>query len=411
MQRLPFGKFVASLVFMWGVTLLLHCVATRYAGLVVLRFILGASESVVVPAMEITIGMFFNRHEQSFLQPFLWLTSALAPVCAAFISYGLLWSHSTILPWKLFMVITGGVSIITSIFVWFRYPNNPAEATFLTLEEKVHNIRRVHKSSQSSIEQKMFKKYQFIEALRDPVSWLFALQAFTLMMANNLTYAQQNLIIKALGVDSLGSTLVAAAGGAFGAVVCIAAVLALRRWPSNLALHGLVWCVPSIAGGIGMVAINWHFKLGLLVCLILAGHNFGNTYIIALGWATSSAAGHTKRLTRSAMFMLGYSVANLCSPQIWVPKDVPRYYGAWISMIVVSWLGTPTILFIIQFILKHRNLQRRLWASALSNERRVAYNFGVIEQLDENGALVRRMVEITMLDMTDLENLFFVYLI
>src|SRR3954453_15159215 len=152
MQRLPFGKFVASLVFMWGVTLLLHCVATRYAGLVVLRFILGASESVVVPAMEITIGMFFNRHEQSFLQPFLWLTSALAPVCAAFISYGLLWSHSTILPWKLFMVITGGVSIITSIFVWFRYPNNPAEATFLTLEEKVHNIRRVHKSSQSSIE-------------------------------------------------------------------------------------------------------------------------------------------------------------------------------------------------------------------------------------------------------------------
>jgi hypothetical protein len=32
---------------------------------------LGAAESVVVPAMEVTIGMFFNRYEQSFLQPFL----------------------------------------------------------------------------------------------------------------------------------------------------------------------------------------------------------------------------------------------------------------------------------------------------------------------------------------------------
>src|SRR6478609_8574261 len=144
MQRLPFGKFVAGLVFMWGATILLHCVATKYAGLVVLRIALGAAESVVVPAMEMTIGMFFNRHEQSFLQPFLWVTSALAPVCAAFISYGLLWSHSAVLPWKLFMIVTGGLSVVLSVFVWFFYPNNPAEARFLTLEEKVHSIKRVH---------------------------------------------------------------------------------------------------------------------------------------------------------------------------------------------------------------------------------------------------------------------------
>jgi len=108
MQKLPLGKFVAGLVFAWGVIVLLHCVATRYAGLVVLRIALGAAESVVVPAMEMTIGMFFPRKEHSFLQPVLWITSATAPVVAAFISYGLLWSKSSVLPWKLFMIVTEG---------------------------------------------------------------------------------------------------------------------------------------------------------------------------------------------------------------------------------------------------------------------------------------------------------------
>ncbi|KAJ5533968.1 hypothetical protein N7527_000222 [Penicillium freii] len=409
MQKLPFGKFVAALVFMWGVILLLHCVATTYGALVVLRLALGAAESVVVPAMEVTIGMFFNRYEQSFLQPWLWLTSAAAPICAAFISYGLLWSHSSILPWKLFMIITGAVSVLLSVFVWFQYPNNPAEARFLSLEEKIHTIRRVHESSQSSIEQKQFKKSQFMETLRDPVSWLFTLQSFTLMMSNNLTYGQQNLITKALGVDSLGSTLVAAAGGGFGVLVCIAGAYALRWWPSNLALHGLFWCAPAIAGGIGMVAIDWDQKLGMLACLLLAGHTYGNTYIIALGWTTSSAAGYTKKLTRNVMFMVGYSIANICSPQIWVPKDAPRYYGAWISMIVVSWAGTPLILFIIRFLLKRRNDQRKTWAASLTREERRAHEFGVVEELDENGNVIRRQVEIAMLDMTDMENPFFIY--
>lgn len=409
MQRLPLGKFVASLVFLWGVTVLLHCAATKYAGLVVLRLALGAAESVVVPAMEMTIGMFFNRREQSFLQPVLWITSAAAPVCAAFISYGLLWSKSSVLPWKLFMIVTGGLSVLLSILVFFRYPNNPAEAKFLTLPEKVHVINRVHASSQSSIEQKQFKHSQFVETLRDPVSWLFCLQSFTLMLSNNLTYGQQNLITKAIGVTSLGSTLVAAAGGGFGIAVCVVGALALRWWPRNLALHGLIWCLPAVAGGIGMVALDWDQKLALLSCLLLAGHTYGNTYIIALGWTTSSSAGYTKKLTRNVMFMLGYSVANLISPQIWVPRDAPRYYGAWIAQIVISWCGTPAILFVIRFILQRRNQERQAWAATLTEEERLAHEFGEVDQLDDSGNLVTRKVEITLLDLTDLQNKFFIY--
>ncbi|KAI1471506.1 putative allantoate permease of the major facilitator superfamily [Daldinia caldariorum] len=406
LQKLPFGRFVASIIGLWAVVIFLHCVATKYAGLVVLRLVLGAVEAVIVPAMEITIGMFFNREEQAFLQPIFWITCLGAPIVTGFISYGLLWSRSSVLPWKLFMITTGGLTLLLAVWAWFCYPNNPAEARFLTLEEKVQVIQRVHGSSQSSIEQKQFKKSQLVETLKDPVSWLFTLQAFTLMYSNNLTYGQQNLLTTSLGVSSLGSTLVAVAGGAFGVVLCVVAAVALKWYPRNLAIHSVVWCVPAVAGGIGMVAIPWERKLALLACLLLAGHTYGITYIIALGWTTSSAAGYTKKLTRNVMFMIGYSAGNLVSPQIWVPAAAPRYYGAWISMIALSWVGTPAILVAIHFILARRNREREALIAEMSEEEREA---GRVEQYDEHGRVVTRKVDIAMLDLTDLENKFFIY--
>jgi len=153
-----------------------------------------------------------------------------------------------------------------------------------------------------------------------------------------------------------------------------------------------------------MVTIPWEKKLSLLACMILAGHTYGITYVIGLGWTTSSTAGYTKKLTRNMMFMLGYSVGNLVSPQIWVPSKAPRYYGAWSSMIIVSWAGTPAVLYLIRFILKMRNEERERWAAELSDDERE----GFVEE-EEDGRIVKKKVELAMLDLTDLENKFFIY--
>lgn len=56
-------------------------------------------------------------------------------------------------------------------------PDNPAKARFLTTEEKVHVIRRLRVNG-GAIETKVFKKHQYIEALKDPKSWLFVLDIF-----------------------------------------------------------------------------------------------------------------------------------------------------------------------------------------------------------------------------------------
>ncbi|KAF1347165.1 MFS transporter [Delphinella strobiligena] len=380
LQRLPFGEFVAATIFTWSVIIFLHCAAFNYGRLIALRFFLGAVEYVVVPALEITMGMFFTCEGQASIHPIFWIACMGAPIPAGFIGYGLLFTHGSVLPWKYFMIITGGITFFLSIYCWFFYPNNPAEAHFLSLEEKIHAIKRVHDSSQSSIEQKQFKKEQFLETLRDPVSWLFALQTFTLMLSNNLAY-RQNLLYVSLGVSNLGSTLVSVAGGGFAVVCCIIGASLVHRYPDNNAYWCTFWCIPAVAGGIGMVAITWDNKLGLPACLVLAGNTFGITYILALGWTTSSASGYTKRLTRI-------------------------YYGAWIAQIVVSWIGIPVILLTIRYILSRRNKERVAWIVEQMNLG--LEDEGYVEN-DEGGSATRTKVNLALLDLTGLENKYFIY--
>jgi MFS family permease len=407
LQRLPFGKFIATIIVFWSVIVYLHCVANNYAGLIVLRLLLGAVESVVIPALEVTLSMFFTKEEHATLQPIFFSCCLGSPIPAGFIAYGLLHTHSHVLPWKLFMITTATMTLPLSVYCWFLYPNNPSEARFLTLSEKVWTIQRVYQANRASIEQKTFKKEQFLETLRDPISWLFAIQCFTNQIANNLSY-QQNLLYVSLGVSNLGSTLVSAAGGGFSVLCAITATYLLHRFPGYNAHWAAFWFLPALAGGIGMISLDWDNKLGLLACLVLAGSTFGISYIIAVGWTISSASGYTKKLTRNVMFMIGYSVANIISPQIWVARDAPRYYPAWGVQIGVSWIGTPALLFVIRLILARRNKKRKAWIeeqSALGN-----HGAGIIKlQKDGNGEEQLVETDIAGLDLTDLQNSYFVY--
>lgn len=111
---------------------------------------------------------------------------------------------------KRIMIITGLITLLTSILFWwvlyfvqiwvfwtilaprFLFPDSPLAARFLTLEERVLAIQRI-KVNQSGVENKHWKRDQwefldgrptfrlicvrFIETLRDPKTWVMALFA------------------------------------------------------------------------------------------------------------------------------------------------------------------------------------------------------------------------------------------
>ncbi|KFY88096.1 hypothetical protein V500_06558 [Pseudogymnoascus sp. VKM F-4518 (FW-2643)] len=357
-------------------------------------------------ALEITLGMFFLPDEYTFLQPIFWISCVGAGIPSGFIAYGFLFVQGSIPAWKLFMILNGGATFLLAIVCFFYYPSSPATARILTIEERFHTIERIHAATKSSIEQKVFRPHQAYEALRDVSTWLYFFIAFGLMISNNLLF-QQSVLFLQIGVTTFGSTLVFAVGSCFSVVCNLITAPILRRYPGYTAYWGAFWTLPGLVGSIGMVSLNWNNTYGLLACLTLACNTFGITYVLALSQASSSASGYTKKLTRIAIFMAGYGVSNIISPQIWVEKYAPRYYGAWAVQIILSFVFAPICFLLVRWVFIRRNKERRAWIA----EQAASGNNGTgfVEQTNDDGVLVKVEVELSSLDLTDFENKFFLY--
>jgi len=127
----------------------------------------------------------------------------VSPIPIGFISYGVLYTGAEIGDWRvLSIIIGGGLTLILAVIAFFSYLDNPINATFLTMEEKVWVIRKVQNTSHQSIEQKQFKKVHSIEAFKDPISWLIVGFFFLQQLANNLPY-QQTILYEEMGGLSL----------------------------------------------------------------------------------------------------------------------------------------------------------------------------------------------------------------
>ncbi|QOU18840.1 YCT1 [Brettanomyces bruxellensis] len=398
-EKLPVGKLLTGIIFLWSAIIFLHCTAYNYQGIYALRFFLGFLESVVVPILNITLAQFMTTKEKAATAPVFYSTCLGVTIPVGFIAYGVLHANVSIPIWKLFMIIIGSCTFAWGIVVFFVYPDNPTNAKFLSTKEKVWVIRRVQKSTKSSIEQKVFKRYQAIEALKDPISWLFGLFFLLQQLANNLPY-QQNLLFEGIGnINNLDTTLVSAASGGFAAI-CAFIATGIMYFKSDITAFSVVfWTAPCFAASIAVVSLPWDDKIALLAMLCLASPLFGIPWILMFSWNTTTCSGYTKKLVRNAIVMVFYSIANLISPQLWQERDGPRYVPAWIVQIVLSFFVAPMIALVIYFILRKRNIKRR---AAL--EEKSSYSVGFVE---EDG--VKREVNKAALDLTDLENEEFIY--
>ena len=79
-------------------------------------------------------------------------------------------NHDIISPWKVYQILTGSLTLIVGVCFWFFIPDSPMKARFLTTEEKMIAIERLRGQS-TGVENKVWKREQFIEALKDWKPW------------------------------------------------------------------------------------------------------------------------------------------------------------------------------------------------------------------------------------------------
>ncbi|KAI9679004.1 MAG: hypothetical protein M1822_007430 [Bathelium mastoideum] len=331
--------------------------------------------------------------------PCMWAIGNASPITSGLLSYGVLWIKTgSFAPWKWFMLITGIVTLIfaAAVFIWL--PDSPLSAHFLSQEQRAQAILRI-KSNHSGIEQKRFKRYQFLEAIRDPKTWMFFFHAWGQEMSNGLT-SQYSLIIQSFGFTTLQTTLLGCVTGLVALVSLALAAFVLARTKNCRAWISAAAYIPAIVASVLSLSLPWGNRWGLLVAIWLRSTT-GIPYSVVMVWAANCSAGHTKKTTVIALYHVGYGLGNILSPQLFQPQYKPRYIVTWGVILGVACIFPMFLVILIRYYLKQENKRRdELQRKGTIQE------VGVLEHTNQDDETVgEEVVDARQLDLTDRENL------
>ncbi|KAJ4368343.1 hypothetical protein N0V83_006699 [Neocucurbitaria cava] len=207
LQRLPVAKFMSGTVIVWGIVLMCHAAAHDFGGLAAARTFLGMLEASINPGTMLIFSMWYKRSEQP-LRMGIWIGSAgIGYVLAGIASFGIGHIGGALSSWKYMFLIWGAVTASWGVVIYLVLPDNPVKAGFLSENERRGVIHRI-RENETGVENKHFKKTQFIEALTDLKTWLLFIFAVASNAPNGGLTTFQGLIIKGMGFSTLRTTLI-----------------------------------------------------------------------------------------------------------------------------------------------------------------------------------------------------------
>lgn len=387
LQRFPLAKASSAFIVLWGIILCLHAAPKTYPGIITLRTILGILESAVTPAMVIFTGQWYKAEEQ-FLRTALWFScNGLGIIIGGAIAYGVAShdAHYSIEAWKVLFIVTGLMTIVVGIAFYIHMPDNPSKAWFLTPTEKALVVERI-RSNQQGFGNKHFKPYQFKEAMLDINTWLYFFFGVASNIPNGaLTNFGSILLNSDFGYSPKDSLLMNMPCGAVEFVGCILFAASHSIIPHRMAISFAAMAIALAASCMLAFAEPKSVRLaGYYVMYV-----YPVTTICALSCFASNSAGHTKKITTNAVFLIGYCVGNIVGPQTFISKQAPSYTGGKISFVVCDCV-TLILIGAIYF---------NYWYSNKKKESDLQYLDDKLAELENH----------EFADMTDKENPYFRY--
>ncbi|TFK42325.1 major facilitator superfamily domain-containing protein [Crucibulum laeve] len=402
LQRFPVGKWMSINIFVWAVALLSHAACKSFGALFAVRFILGICEGAITPGFMIVTSMFYTREEQTKRVGYWFLMNGTAIIFLGFVSFGVLHTKThNFMAWQWLMIITGVITLVTSVLFWFFFPDSPTTAKFLTSEERVLAVQRI-KVNQAGVENKHWKREQFIETLRDPKVWVMALFAAMSNVFNSLSN-QRQLIVSQFGFTPLQTTLIGCVDGVVEIIYIWLAVTIASHKKVGRGYGAALMFVPAILGAILVNTLPSHNKVGLLFSYWVA--IFGITpFVVFLGWVGSIVSGHTKRTTTNAIVLIAYAIGNAAGPFMWKKPYQPRNHVPW-AVITATMFTSALLLLVLRAMLALENKRRN------AEQHDDTFDDVYLTEVQDDGSKLEKKVDRAFLDLTDIQNREFRYIL
>jgi MFS family permease len=153
----------------------------------VLRFLLGAFESIISPGFSLLTGLWYKPSEHA-LRHGLWFSgNGFATIFGGVLGHAIGKIDDKLASWRWLFIIFGLITFVWSLVLMIFLPDSALKARWLTSHEREIAHSRPQKNTHS-FKSTQWKPYQALEAVKDPKTWLlFAYTAFTSLPNGGLT--------------------------------------------------------------------------------------------------------------------------------------------------------------------------------------------------------------------------------
>lgn len=355
---IPAHIYVTVIVLSWGIVASLQAVATSFAGLLVLRTLLGIGEAGFT-GIPFYLSFFFKREELALRTGFFISAAPLATSFASTLAWAIikLGKNGPIASWRLLFLVEGFPSVLVAVIAWHTIPDGPSSASYLTSrEKKVARLRlRKEKDPDDSPAKSGLNFHDMLATITDPKSYLTAFMFFFTNMAFSSMPVFLPTMIHEMGHTVLVSQALSAPPYLLSFfIVILTAYLSdrLRNRSHFVIFHALL-----SASGYAFIALagsqnwsTWWRYAGIYPAAI----GFFSVITIIITWTINNQESESKQGTGFAMLQLIGQCGPLVGTRLYPEEEAPLYLKGMVTcagaMVLVACLSM-----VLRFYLGRKN--------------------------------------------------------
>lgn len=313
----------------WGSASILQAATTNLAGVLALRFLIGAFEAGYVPAVALYMTFFYHRGEMGLRYGLFISFSPLASCFASALAYGLVHAKTYIENWQLLFLVEGAPTIILAVVAYFYLPASPSQCRFLTARENEIISHRAIRGRGEKREGKLNIK-QALSAFGDYKNYLQAAIIFCLNTAFGSLPAYLPTILEGMGYTSLRAQGLSACPYLTAYVTCVLASFLSDK----VRTRGVFVMFFCCAGAVGYVLLA-------TLHVDMVGVRYMATFLVCAGvfpavaltftWVTDNQGSASKRGAGLAIFGMFGQCGPILGARLFPKSDGPSYSrGMWV---------------------------------------------------------------------------------
>ncbi|KAI1258742.1 retrograde regulation protein 2 [Xylariaceae sp. FL1019] len=351
-KHFPAHIWVACIVLSFATISSSQAAVKNYAGMVVLRLLLGATEALY-SAVPVYLSFFYPKNKVGFRQGIFLSGSALANAYGGALGYAITHIQSPkIEPWRILFLIEGLPTLILVVVAFFFFPDDIESAKFLSGREKEVVKHMVSRGQTADVEDHIgLRVNDFFAAFKDWKSYVTGIMYFSV----NVCFASLPLFVPTI-IAEIGTFSKLEANGLSAPpyLLTFILIIIISFISDATRLRGPFVCFFGIVSAIGFLLlatteaaapryIGVYLAITVFVCVA-----------ILLVWVTNNHNTESKRAGGFAIFGAFGQAGPLLGTNIFPESDSPYYRtGSWVSFSFCVLVAVTSAIF--SFLLHNEN--------------------------------------------------------